>query len=223
MGRHLRASTHRGLDVPRDHDDGDRRLANEIEWSAAYTWSRAKDSASDFDEQPQNPYAPADEWGASRYDQRHRLVVSALLDLPIGDEADRRPGEVPGPWTRAFSHIAVAPILTIGSGLPANVTTGSDDNRTRAFPFTSRPAGTARNSWRLPASATLDVRILKFFNVKPHGKLDLVAEAFNVLNRTNVTRVNTVYGSLLTPLRSFGRPIDAGAGRQLQLSIDFEF
>src|SRR5207249_12116121 len=123
----------------------------------------------------------------------------------------------------AFSHIEVAPILTVGSGFPADVTTGGDDNRTHAYPFTSRPAGMARNSWRLPASAALDVRILKFFNVKPHGKLDLVIEAFNVLNRTNVTQVNTVYGPLLTPLRSFGRPTGAGPARQLQFSIDFEF
>ena len=200
-----------------------RRLASEIEWSAAYTWSRARDSASDFDEQPQNPYALADERSASRYDQRHRLVVSALLDLPIGEAEDRRPEQTPAAWVRAFSHIEVAPILTVGSGSPANVITGGDDNRTHAFPFTSRPLGVARNSWRLPASATLDVRILKFFNIKPHGKLDLVVEAFNVLNRTNVTQVNTVYGPLSTPARSFLRRIDAGLARQLQFSIDFEF
>src|SRR5262249_3006412 len=56
-----------------------RRLADEIEWSAAYTWSHARDSASDFDEQPQNPYALTDEWADSRYDQRHRFVASALF------------------------------------------------------------------------------------------------------------------------------------------------
>ena len=75
----------------------------------------------------------------------------------------------------------------------------------------------------LPPSATLDLRILKYFNVKGRGKLDVVAEAFNLLNRTNVTRLNTVYGPLLTPVASFGRPIEAGPGRQLQFSIDFEF
>ncbi len=181
------SSTYHGMTM-----SANRRLASEIEWSAAYTWSRATDSASDFDEQPQNPYALSDEWSASRHDQRHRLVVSALVELPIGDEEDRRPGE-------------------------------GDDNRTRAFPFTSRPLGAARNSWRLPASAALDVRILKFFNIKPHGKLDLVIEAFNVLNRTNVTQVNAVHGPFLTPLRSFGRPIETGPARQLQFSVDFEF
>ena len=200
-----------------------KRLANEVEWSAAYTWAHAKDSASDFDEQPQNPYALAEEWGDSRYDQRHRLVVSALFDVPIGEEEDRAAGDVPSLWVRALSHIEVAPILTVGSGHPANVITGADDNRTRVFPLTSRPLGMGRNSLRLPSTATLDIRILKYFNIKPHGKLDIVVEAFNLLNRTNVTQMNTVYGPLLTPLGSFGRAIEAASARQLQFSIDFEF
>ncbi len=161
--------------------------------------------------------------GGFRYDERHRLAVSALFDLPIGEEEDRKLGEVPNAWVRAFSHIEVAPILTVGSGHPVNVTTGGDDNRSGAFPFASRPLKVGRNSWRLPTSATLDLRILKYFNIKPHGKLDLVIEAFNVLNRTNVTQVNAVYGPLLAPLQSFGRPIEAGSSRQLQFSIDFEF
>jgi hypothetical protein len=200
-----------------------RRLANELEWSAAYTWSHARDSASDFDEQPQNPYALADEWSDARSDQRHRLVISALFDLPIGEAEDRTPGTTPGMWSRAFSDIEVAPILTIGSGNPVNVTTGGDDNHTGAFPFTSRPLGVGRNSLRMPSSATLDLRVLKSFNIKPHGKLDFVVEAFNLLNRTNVTQVNAVFGPGQAPLPSFGRPIGAAAARQLQFSIDFEF
>jgi hypothetical protein len=200
-----------------------RRLADEVEWSAAYTWSHARDSASDFDEQPQNPYALADEWAASRYDQRHRFVASALFDLPIGDEEDQQPGQPAGAWTRAFSHIEVAPIFTVGSGTPVNIVTGADDNRSGAFPFTSRPLGMPRNAERLPASATLDIRILKYFDVKPHGKLDLVVEAFNVLNRTNVSQINAVFGPFVTPVSTLGRPIEAGPARQIQFSIDFEF
>ena len=211
-------SAYQGVTVSLNH-----RLANEIEWSAAYTWSHARDSASDFDEQPQNPYAQADEWSDSRYDQRHRFVASALFDLPIGEEEDRQPGQPVGPWKRAFSHIEVAPIFTFGSGTPVNVVTGSDDNRSRAFPFTSRPLGMSRNAERLSSSATLDLRILKYFDIKPHGKLDLVVEAFNLLNRTNVSQINAVFGPGLTPLRTFGRPIEAGAARQIQFSIDYEF
>ena len=212
------ASTYHGVTLSLN-----RRLANEIEWACSYTWAHARDSASDFDEQPQNPYALADEWADSRYDQQHRLVASALFDLPIGEEEDRRPGEAPNAWVRVFSHIEMAPILTIGSGGPVNVVTGADDNRTRAFPFTSRPLGLSRNAARLTSTATLDLRILKYFNIKPHGKLDLVVEAFNLLNRLNVSQINAVYGPLLTARSSFGRPIDAGMARQIQFSVDFEF
>ena len=73
------------------------------------------------------------------------------------------------------------------------------------------------------STATLDLRILKYFNIKPHGKLDLVVEAFNLLNRTNVSQINAVYGPLLTARPSFGRPIEAGIARQIQFSVDFEF
>src|SRR5665213_2149588 len=82
---------------------------------------------------------------ASRYDQRHRFVASALFDLPIGDEEDRKPGEVPGLWVTVFSNIEVAPILTIDAGRSLNPLTGGDDNQSQAFPLTSRPLGAARN------------------------------------------------------------------------------
>src|SRR5262249_45100670 len=212
------ASTYHGLTVSLN-----RRLANDVEWSGAYTWAHARDSASEFDEQPQNPHALADEWADSRYDQRHRLVASALFDLPIGDEDDRQPGRAQSAWILALSHIELAPMLTVGTGTPANVVTGGDDNRSRAFPFTSRPLGMSRNAARLPASATLDLRMIKFFNVKPHGKLDVVVEAFNILNRTNVSQINAVYGPVLTPAAAVGRPIEAGSARQIQFALDFEF
>src|SRR5262249_41150113 len=212
------ASTYHGVTLSLN-----RRLANEMEWACSYTWSHARDSASDFDDQPQNPYALSDEWADSRHDQRHRFVASALFDLPIGEEEDRTPGNVPNRWVRAFGHIEIASILALGSGGPVNVVTGADDNGTRAFPFTSRPLGFSRNAARLPSSATLDLRVLKYFVIKPHGKLDLVVEAFNVVNRTNVSQINAVYGPLLTPRPAFGRPIEAAAARQIQFSIDFEF
>ena len=213
------SSSYRGVSVTLN-----RRFAGEVEWSAAYTWSHAKDTASDFDEQPQNPYAIGEEWGDSRYDERHRFVASALLDLPIGEEEDRKPGDAaPGALVRAFSHIEVAAMLAVGSGRAVTPVTGGDDLRTHAFPFTARLPGTARNSLRLPATAALDLRVLKYFNVKPHGKLDLVIEVFNVLNRVNITEVNPVYGYSAAPLASFRRPTSASPARQVQFSIDFEF
>jgi hypothetical protein len=212
------ASTYRGVTTTVN-----RRLANELEWSASYTWSRTRDNASDFDEQPENPFALDAEEAPSRYDQRHNLVASALFDLPIGEEDDRKPGQVPGLWARVFSNIEVANILSLGSGLPVNPVTGLDENRSHAFPFSSRPIGYGRNSLRSAATTNLDLRVLKFIRVPPHGRLDLVVEVFNVLNRTNVTVVNPVFGSGVRPSSGFGQPIEAAAPRQLQLSLDLEF
>src|SRR5206468_1863223 len=200
-----------------------RRLSHEITWSASYTWSRASDTASDFDEQPQNPLALTDEWGRFRYDQPHRLVANALFDLPIGDEEDRTPGMTPAWWERALSNIEVATILTVSSGQPANPITGSDDLHTLSFPLVVRPPGAPRNSLRLPAFAAADVRLLKAIAINPHGKLDLVVEAFNILNRQNIIGIDPVFGSGPLPRRGSARAIDAANARHIQFSIDFEF
>jgi hypothetical protein len=151
------------------------------------------------------------------------VVACAVVYLPLGVDEYRTPGETPAVWVRALSHVEVALIVTLGSGRPQSPVTGGDDNGTHAWPLTARPLNTARNSIRLPASATLDLRVLKYFKIKPHGKLDLVIEAFNLLNRVNITQGNTVFGPQSAPLASFRRPIEAATARRVQMSIDFEF
>jgi hypothetical protein len=68
-----------------------------------------------------------------------------------------------------------------------------------------------------------DLRVLKFFKIGEHGKLDFVGESFNVLNHTNVVALNQFYGAESAPLSVFAKPNKAGIPRQLQFSIDFEF
>ena len=122
-----------------------------------------------------------------------------------------------------FGNIETAPILTIGSGRPVNPLTGFDANRSGAFPLSSRPLGFGQNSLNTGTQAQLDLRVLKFFRVGEHGKLDLVVESFNLLNHTNVVALNQFYGALIPPLPSFTTPNKAGIPRQLQFSVDFEF
>lgn len=180
------SSSYRGLTI-----SVNQRLADDAEWSAAYTLSKATDDASDYDEQPANPRALPEEWGPSRFDQRHRFVASARFEV----EGQR---------------IEIAPILEIESGRPANITTG-------IFP-SARPAGVPRNSLRLPATASLNLRVLKYVPVRPHGRLDFVIQAFNLLNRRNVVQINSVWGA-----PSFRRPIETSPRRQLEFSVDLEF
>jgi hypothetical protein len=68
-----------------------------------------------------------------------------------------------------------------------------------------------------------DLRVLKFFKVGEHGKLDFVVESFNLLNHTNVVALHQFYGPGSSPMPVFATPNKADIPRQLQFSIDFEF
>jgi len=198
-----------------------RRLSNEIEFSGSYTLSKAIDDASDFDEQPNNPYLLPAERALSANDQRHRFVFSGTFDLPFGDEDE---GKKPtSAIAKLFGNIEAAPILTIGSGRPIDPLTGFDANRSGAIPLSSRPFGFGRNSLRTGTQAQLDLRLLKFFKVGERGKLDFVVESFNLLNHTNVVALNQFYSTQSSPLPTFTMPDKAAIPRQLQFSLDFEF
>jgi len=218
--RHSASSTYNGASLTIT-----RAMNEELEFSASYTLSKAYDDASDYNEQPQNPFNPGAERGLSRQDQRQRFVFNALWDLPIGDEEDAAPHtKTPsGPLTRIFGHIELAPILTAESGAPLDPLTGLDSNRTHAFPLSARPLTLSRNSIRAPALITMDLRLVKYFPFGEAKRLDLVAESFNLFNRANVSELNPVFGSNLSPIAGFREPIASTGARRIEFSLDFEF
>jgi hypothetical protein len=210
------SSTYHGLSISLN-----RRLAQEVEFSVNYTWSKTIDDASDFDEQPQNPYDLTEERGLSRNDQEHRLVLNGTFDLPVGDED--APAAHQNLATKLFKNIELAPIVTVQSGQPVDPLTGLDSNHSQAWPLAARPAGFGRNTLLTPGTANVDFRVLKFFPVGEHAHLDLVAELFNLLNQTNVSEINPSFGPGLTPFVGFGAPTQALNARQIQFSLDFEY
>jgi len=214
------ASTYNGVTMSLN-----KRLSDEFELLASYTLSKTTDDASDFDEQPQNPYILRAERGLSRQDMRNRFVVSSLFDLPIGeDEKDRRKSQNQQNLVETlFGHIEAAPIFTFSSGRPVNVLTGTDEERSRAYPFASRPLGFGRNTFRTPQVVDVDLRIVKYIPYGERRRLDFVTEAFHLLNHRNVLAVNAFYGPGTTPLPSFGAVTAFAAPRQIRFSIDFEF
>jgi hypothetical protein len=198
-----------------------RRLSNEISFSGSYTISKAIDDASDFNEQPENPYSLPSERALSSNDQRHRFVFSGTFDLPFVDKEDGKKST--GVIAKVLGNTEAAPILIIGSGRPINPLTGFDASRSGALPLSSRPLGFGRNSLVTPRQVQFDLRVLKFFKIGEHGRLDVVGESFNVLNHTNVVALNQFYGSENSPIPVFTTPNKAGMPRQWQFSIDFEF
>jgi hypothetical protein len=210
------SSTYHGMTVSLN-----RRLAQDFEFSVNYTFSKAIDDASDFDEQPQNPYDLRADRALSLNDQEHRLVINGTFDLPIGDED--APGKHQGLITRIFKNIELAPIITIESGRPVNPLIGTDANGSQAWPLSARPVNYGRDTLITPPVAAVDFRVLKFFPIGEHAHLDVVAEAFNLLNRTNVSQIDPFFGTAAIPLSGFATPIDALNARQIQFSLDFEY
>jgi hypothetical protein len=206
------------------------RLANEIEFTGSYTLARTLDDASDFDEQPQNPYSLREDWSTSRNSQRQRFVFSGLFELPFG-KVETSTGQAAATSVRPnarrleglLAHIELAPIVTLESGRPMNALTGLDSNRSGAYPFSARPLGFKRNSLVTPGMTNVDLRLLKYFPFGKHARLDLVAEFFNLFNHTNVVQINSLYGNELQPLPGFRQPTQALNARQIQFSVDFEY
>ncbi|HET7619152.1 MAG TPA: carboxypeptidase regulatory-like domain-containing protein [Vicinamibacterales bacterium] len=174
----------------------------------SYTLSRALDDAGNFFfSQPQDAGDVHADWGPSDNDQRHRLTVSGSLQTPDRLAPIWRDWQVSGMFSAA-------------SALPFNVVTGVDDNHDTNV--NDRPAGVGRNSERAFGFATLDVRVAR--SVRFAGiETEFMADVFNVLNRSNLTLPNGVFGTGTTPLPSFGRATAAMDPRQIQLGVRVAF
>jgi len=120
-----------------------RRMSDELAFSASYTLSKTFDDASDFDEQPQSPFRSSRGECSIPPASAATLCFQRAVGVAYRDEEERggMSEQNTGWLTQAFSHIEVAPILTLGSGRPVNPLTGLDSNQSHAFPISARPLG----------------------------------------------------------------------------------
>ena len=106
------------------------------------------------------------------------------------------------------------------------------------FPFNDRVGSIGRNTYRGASYYDTDLRLQRLFNATERLKVNVSAEALNVLNRVNVQDVDQVYGAgefagtvpraygdgVTSPANpTFGSPTFAGAGRQFQFSLKLKF
>jgi hypothetical protein len=190
-----------------------RRITREVNFIGTYTTGKSWDDASDFDEHPGDPRNLRADWALSRQHQRHRVSVSGLFELPVEDDSP-----LPAWLREPLESITIAPIFTYGSPRPLNLLATSDLTGAAAYPLSARPAGVCRNPGLGPAVQSLDVRVFKTLDFREgRAKWFLGAESFNVLNHTNVLRVNPFAGP------GYGGAIEIMAARQIQLFSAFEF
>jgi len=206
-----------------------RRYADRWGMSASYTFGHAMDDVTDFtlETQPDDQTNLGAEWGPSSFDQRHRLVASAVWQSPVGDA-------VPV-WLADWS---LAPIVTYASGRPFTAMTGFDANgdshadTDRARLQSGAPAD--RNSGIGPAYFSVDFRLARSIASTSRTRVELTLEAFNLFNRVNYSGVNRVYGGQVVPDGTIrgseqlaptmpGGFTSALAARQLQMGVRIRF
>jgi len=184
-----------------------------FETLASYTWSHTLDNV-DPDATSQNPNDPIQaglaEYGNALYDQRNRLVLGGFYVLPL--------------------KINVGGIASLSGGLPYNLTTGTNNSGDTGA-TTDRPVingvVVGRNTGRGTPIYDLEPFVSRTFPIfSERLKLDLRAEAFNVLNQANFVTFNGVYGNGAPPATlgapSFGVTAQLPA-RSLQFSGKISF
>jgi hypothetical protein len=128
-----------------------RRFSQGISVIGSYTWSKSIDDTSGIRTQgfdtlfPQNSYCIACERGLSSFDVRHRFVISALYDLPVGKG---RTLNINNPFLNGvIGGWQAGGILTMQTGVPGNVTIGGIDNASTADGGYDRPSATGTSPY----------------------------------------------------------------------------
>lgn len=212
-------STYHGLTV-----EVNRRFSHGLQARAAYTIGKVTDTVPDAtavvpasSDDAKFASNPAD-FDADRTrgnnDQRNRLVASAVFTT---DRA--RHGAVLGGWT-------FAGIFTAQSGKPYSAYVSADINNDGNNRNDIAP-GTTRNQYSLPAQVSLDPRIARDVPLGGSAKVQLIWEAFNLLNRDNINGVRTTLysasGTTLTTVTNFQQPVSSSGPRIMQLAVKLLF
>lgn len=213
--------------------DLQRRFANNWQGRIAWTHSTVKDNKPDatavvpFSSGDDGKYAsdPKNlelDYTYGDNDVRDRLVLSGVWSsdgLAQGMNGVSR--AFVGGWT-------VSGIASYQSGQP--FTPGvSADLKNDGNPSNDIAPDERRNSQRLPSQISIDPRIAKDIPLFGAAKLQLIAEAFNVLDRSNVNSVNrTKYAynattKVFTPNAAYLTPALSVGPRIIQLAAKLSF
>ncbi len=162
-------------------------------------------------------------------DQRHRVVFSGVWDLAYGKDSSGLVKGLLDGWQ--FGWIAF-----VQSGQPYSEVVTGDLNRDGNSRNDIVPG--SRNVHNTPSAKNLDLRLSRRIGLGQRAKLELIAEAFNALNSTNIaTQRNVFYNfttvsgvptlvpqqNLSNPRLNFGADATAADGRIVQLAAKVTF
>lgn len=203
----------------------ERRLTNRYQYLVSYTLSWAHDV------QPRNAFA--DQYGyvrvesPSEADRRHRLVTSGIVQLPVG--------------------LQLSAIMDLRSSLPFNPGTNLDLNTDtytgdlpvgvahrsgcrnlnldaiNAFRVSRRLSAVTGDDIACPGFANVDLRLSKFFSVGATQRLELIAQLFNVFDRSNFATAISNPTSAAFGTTTQLVPFINAPSRQVEFAIRYQF
>jgi hypothetical protein len=182
-----------------------RKTIHGLTFDTNFTWSQARDDGQPAGsngtfagtDEPINPFNLKSEYGLSDLDIRRKFIFTMYWEMPFGN------------WTKndALKHVVegwnLSSIWRVQDGRP--ITAFMDSFPNCAFDggltcglvsnFGSADTGRvpffARNSlYTTPSLFTTDLRIGRQFKVNDRTSVELLWEAFNLFNRTNVFGVD---------------------------------
>jgi hypothetical protein len=138
------------------------------------------------------------EFGPVDTDERHRLFLSGIAQLPFGFQ---------------FSTM-----VRWNTPRPYNITTGLDDNDDDYWNDVPASIGHRMGGRGTDNFFQMDFRLSRFFRIADSMNFELIFEVYNAFNTVNLTGYT---GNMLSP--NFGLPTDAMMPREAQLGIRFTF
>jgi len=150
--------------------------------NASYTLSHTLDDGTfaTFISVPEDPFRRGLERATSNQDARHRFVTNFSLF---------------GPSDTFLRNFTLSNIVILQSPRPFTLFVGFDSNLD-TIPAADRVGNLARNTYKGDSFKTWDIRLSRSFSLPREGtRLEVAADAFNLLDRANVDEVVGVYGT----------------------------
>ncbi len=214
------------------------RFSHGFQFDAGFTWSKAQDDDQNSQtfttsESALNPLDLKRDYSLSDFDQRRRFTMSGVWELPTHNIQSKS-------LKRLVDGFQISSIVALVDGRPySGLISGSPGSPSPAgtsfgplgIGGSSRFPGVGRNVYTNPGANSVDVRLSRVINLTERLHWLLIAEAFNVANRYEITSVNTTQyqfsGTTLFPQASFGTRSASGTNlfgaRQIQLGTRITF
>ena len=166
-----------------------KRFGGGLQFQANYTWSKAIDNTSDYSSlsTPFRPDLVSADRSLSDFNVTHNFVANAVYTTP------HRAGNC---LSKALADISISPIVYAHSGVPFTLLVpGIGDNGAGSHTSEARPYHEGRNTGIGPAFYSWDMRISKalYLNSASGMRLELIAQASDILNHTNFSAVNNIF------------------------------